>query len=155
MNSSTHEALMQAGFEPEQGLSARKILTTIEKGKRYALQIANGKESVLYQVDGNIVTTGDKCDKLVLVKLSSQPEQWAEIFVELKGSDVGHALTQLIETIKRPIFKHQSNVIKRARIVATSFPANKSNPDIERKKITLLQFGFDYKGLKTGQADCI
>ena len=83
------------------------------------------------------VFTGES-DKLVLVKLSSQPEQWAEIFVELKGSDVGHALTQLIETIKRPIFKHQSNVIKRARIVATSFPANKSNPDIERKKITLL-----------------
>ena len=155
MSSSTYETLVQAGFVPVQELAARKILTTIEKGKRYALQISNSKESVLYQVDGNIITVGDKCDKLVLVKLSNQPEMWAEIFVELKGGDVGHALTQLIDTIKQPIFKHPTNVVKWARVVATAFPANKSNPDIERKKIALLQLGFDYKGLKTGQLDCI
>ena len=56
MSSSTYETLVQAGFVPVQELAARKILTTIEKGKRYALQISNSKESVLYQVDGNIIT---------------------------------------------------------------------------------------------------
>lgn len=155
MSSSTHEVLILAGFEPEQGLSARKILVTAENGKRYELQISNDKESVLYQVDGNIITTGERCDKLVLVKLSNQPEQWAEIFVELKGRDVGHALTQLIETIKRPIFKHQTNVVKRARVVATSFPTNKSNPDIEYKKRELMKLGFEYKGCKSGQSERI
>lgn len=155
MNLSTHEALMQVGFVPQQELSVRKIMTTKENGIQYALQISEDKESVLYQVDGDIITTGDKCDKLVLVKLSSEPEKWAEIFVELKGKDVGHALTQLIETIKQPIFKHQTNEVKRARVVATSFPANKSNPDIERKKIVLLRLGFEYKGLKPKQFDII
>ena len=89
------------------------------------------------------------------MKLSNQPEQWAEIFVELKGKDVGHALTQLIETIRQPIFKHQTNVVKRARVVATSFPTNKSNSDIEKKKIALIKLGFEYKGLKPGQLERI
>ena len=155
MNTSTHEVLTLAGFVPQQELSVRKIMTTKENGIQYALQISNNKESVLYQVDGDIITTGEKCDKLVLVKLSNQPETWAEIFVELKGGGVGHALTQLIETIKRPIFKHQTNVVKRARVVATSFPTNKNNPDIEKKKIALIKLGFEYKGLKSGQSDSI
>ena len=155
MNTSTHEVLTQAGFVPQQELSVRKIMTTKENGIQYALQISEDKESVLYQVDGDIITTGDKCDKLVLVKLSSEPEKWAEIFVELKGKDVGHALTQLIETIKQPIFKHQTNEVKLARVVATSFPANKSNPDVERKKIKLSRLGFEYKGLKPKQFDLI
>lgn len=155
MNTSTHEVLTQAGFVPQQELSVRKIMTTKENGIQYALQISEDKESVLYQVDGDIITTGEKCDKLVLVKLSNQPEKWAEIFVELKGKDVGHALTQLIETIKRPIFKHQTNMVKRARVVAISFPTNKNNPDIEKKKIALIKLGFEYKGLKSGQSDSI
>ena len=155
MPTSTYDTLTQAGFVPQQGLAVRSILATSEEGKRYALKISNSKESVLYQVDGNIVKAGDKCDKLVLVKLSTKPETWAEIFVELKGGGVSHALTQLIETIKKPIFKHPTNVEKRARVVATAFPANNSNPDVERKKITLLQMGFDYKGFKTGQMDSI
>lgn len=152
---STHDALQQAGYVPQQTLMARPVLATREEGKRYALKVSNNKESVLYQVDGSIITTGEKCDKLIQVKLESKPEKWAQIFVELKGHDVSHALTQLIETVKQKIFYHTTNTIKRACVVATSYPANKSNPEIEKKIIELGKLQYQLKKLKSGQTDNI
>lgn len=155
MPTSTHDTLLQAGYTPQQPLLIRKILATREEGKRYALQVANSKESVLYQVDGDIIKAGEKCDKLIQVKIESKPEKWAQIFVELKGHDVSHALTQLIETAKKKIFYHTTNSIKRACVVATSFPSNKSNPDVEKKIVELGKMQFQLKKLKPGQTDCI
>lgn len=69
---STHERLVADGFVPEQALHVRAKLSVSEKGKRYLLA-TNGKEqSVVYAVDGNIVTEGQRCDKLVLVKIYKQ-----------------------------------------------------------------------------------
>lgn len=156
MSTSTHDALQQSGYIPQQKLQFRPLLATQEKGKSYVLEVSGNKESVLYQVDGYIVTTGDKCDKLVLVKKTKQPETWAEIFVELKGKNPNHALTQLIETVKNPIFQHVTNVTKRACVVATSYPTNKSNPVFERKVLELEnKFKFRLKKLKPGQKDNI
>lgn len=65
---STHEKLMAEGFSPEQPILSRSKISAGEKGKRYTL-VTNGKEaSVVYAVDGNVVKTGQRCDKLVLVK---------------------------------------------------------------------------------------
>lgn len=155
MPTSTHDALTKAGYIPQQSLLARKILSTQEEGKRYTLNITGGKESVLYQVDGCIIKSGDKCDKLVLVKKSNKPEEWAEIFVELKGTGVSHALTQLIATIKNPMFRHSTNTTKRACVVAISYPANKSNPNFEKKVIEIEKLHFKLKKLKPGQQDSI
>ena len=153
---STHDALVKAGYIPQQKLQFRPLLATQENGKSYVLEVLGNKESVLYQVDGYIITSGDKCDKLVLVKEKTQPESWAEIFVELKGTGASHAMTQLIETVKKPIFQHVTNVTKRACIVATSYPTNKSNPDFERKVLELEnKLKFRLKKLKPGQKDTI
>lgn len=64
-----HEKLQRRGFFPEQELAVRKIVSTTEKGKRYILQTSNQTESVVYQIDGNIITKGNKCDKMVLFKM--------------------------------------------------------------------------------------
>lgn len=155
MPTSTHDALTIAGYTPQQPLLIRKILSTQEEGKKYTLNVSSSKESVLYQIDGCIITSGDKCDKLVLVKESDKPEKWAEIFVELKGKDASHALTQLIETIKKPIFYHPTNITKRACVVATSYPTNKSNPEFEKKVLEISKLQFQLKKLKPGQMDSI
>lgn len=156
MPTSTHDILQQTGYVPLLKLQFRPILATQEKGKSYVLEVSGNKESELYQVDGYIITSGDKCDKLVLVKEKNQPESWAEIFVELKGKNPNHALTQLIETVKKPIFQHATNVTKRACVVATSYPTNKSNPDFERKVLELEnKLKFRLKKLKPGQKDSI
>lgn len=159
MANSTYDNLTAKGYTPEQELKSRSVIVVSEKGKRYALKTEAGELSVVYSVDGNIITDGQKCDKLILAKLqssSTSAEQWAEIFVELKGVDVYHAISQLRETIKREIFKHATNVDVRARIIAQSFPSNKSNPLVERAKREFRQdFNCDLRGMKTGQIDIL
>lgn len=154
---STHEKLMAEGFSPEQPLLSRSKISTGEKGKRYTL-VTNGKEaSVVYAVDGNVVTTGQRCDKLVLVKHAASDaelESWTEVFVELKGVDTNHAIGQLRETLKNPLFRHPSNRVIRARIVAQSFPSHKSNPTMEKAKQEFRKYYHcDLRGMKSGQED--
>ena len=154
---STHEHLTADGYVPEQALLPRAKISVSENGKRYILATNNKEESVVYAVDGNIVKTGQRCDKLVLVKKSAKdvtPEQWTESFVELKGVDTKHAIDQLRQTLKKTIFKHPSNDDVRARIVAQSFPSNKSNPTMEKAKQEFRKdYNCDLRGMKTGQED--
>lgn len=154
---STHERLTAEGFSPEQPLMSRTKISTMEKGKRYALVTKEGEESVVYAIDGNIIKQGQRCDKLVLVKRSTnavEPEQWMEAFIELKGVDTSHAIDQLRETLKNPIFKHPTNNELRARIIAQSFPSNKSNPTMEKAKQEFRKvYNCDLRGMKSGQED--
>lgn len=112
-----NEQLCTKGFSsPEQPLKVRTRISTNEKGKRYVLVTTGIEESVVYAVDGNIITSGLRCDKLILVKRSAsgvEPEQWTESFIELKGVDTVHAINQLRETLKKSIFKHPSNDVVR------------------------------------------
>ena len=93
----------------------------------------------------------------MLVRLTPEgliPEKWSEIFVELKGSDIDHAVAQLRATLRNPLFKHPSNDDIRARIVAQSFPAHKSDPTMENaKKEFRKNFQCDLRGMKTGQEE--
>jgi hypothetical protein len=154
---STHERLTSEGYIPEQTLQFRAKISVSENGKRYLLTTGGKEESVVYAVDGNIVTDGQRCDKLVLVKRSAKdvtPEQWTESFVELKGVDTNHAIDQLRQTLKKAIFKHPSNDDVRARIIAQSFPSNKSNPAMEKAKQEFRKdYNCDLRGMKTGQED--
>lgn len=154
---STHERLVAEGYVPEQAVQVRPKICVSENGKRYLLTTSNREESVVYAVDGVIVRDGLRCDKLVLVKRSAMavaPERWTESFVELKGTDVNHAIEQLRQTLKKGIFKHPSNDDIRARIVAQSFPSSKSNPTMEKAKMEFLKdYNCDLRGMKTGQED--
>ena len=135
-HANTYEVLTNAGFTPSQPLQYRKVLATSEQGRKYTLEVSNNQKTTLFNVDGYIITKGQKCDKLILVDKNEEgdDETWNEIFVELKGKDVSHAIDQIRETLKNPLFAHPSNKIIKARIVAASFPANKSNPIMESKK---------------------
>ncbi|MDE7377599.1 MAG: hypothetical protein K2N13_01390 [Paraprevotella sp.] len=154
---STHARLSAEGYAPEQVLQIRVKISVSEKGKRYLLATNGKEESVVYGVDGNIVKEGQRCDKLVLVKRSTKglkPEQWTEVFVELKGVDTNHAIDQLRQTLKKSIFKHSSNDNIRAIIVAQSFPSNKSNPTMEKAKQEFRKnYNCDLRGMKSGQED--
>jgi len=155
---STHEVLAQNGFAPELPLQKRKTITVSENAMCYSLDISGGRECVAYQIDGNIVTEGNKCDKLVLVHTgndNARGELWTEVFVELKGRDVYHGLTQLVKTVKQQVFKHSSNTEVRARLVAVNFPANNANPGVEKLKIELSKLKVKYKQFKNGQKDSL
>ena len=154
MSSSTYNSLMTAGFVPEQALQVRKTVVTQEKGIKYTLDVKNNYPSVVFQVDGYIIESGRKCDKLVLVNTKSEsPEEWTQILVELKGHDAVHGIEQLLETAKNDKFSDKSNKTRKARLVATSIPSNRANPMVEKLKREFKKIKVDYKSLKPGQKD--
>lgn len=101
-HANTYEVLTNAGFTPSQPLQYRKVLATSEQGRKYTLEVSNNQKTTLFNVDGYIITKGQKCDKLILVDKNEEgdDETWNEIFVELKGKDVSHAIDQIRETLK-------------------------------------------------------
>ena len=154
MGTSTYKGLVASGFKPQQPLQVRKTIVTQELGKKYTLDITTESPSVVFQVDGEIIKTGRKCDKLILVNTKSSPsEEWAQIFVELKGHDAIHGIAQLIATAKNNIFAAPSNKMRKARLVATSCPSNWANPNVEKLKREFSKMKIDYKTLKPGQKD--
>lgn len=153
---STYEVLTAYEYAPEQPLSVRKTLVTQELGKRYTLDISSGKLSALFQVDGYIIKQWLKCDKLVLVRVQeSREETWTQIFVELKGHDAVHGMERLLATVRSVVFSHESNKCRKAWLVATSFPSNKSNPKEEKMRQEFARLKVDYKNLKPGQRDAV
>ena len=112
----TYKQLSSKGFKPQQTLLARKTVVVKEGGKKYVLDVQSESPSVVFQVDGDIIKTGLKCDKLILVNTHNTPtEEWVQIFVELKGTDVIHGMKQLLESVKNPIFASLSNKQRKAR----------------------------------------
>lgn len=154
MGKSTYENLTLAGYKAEQPLKIRKTVATQEQGKKYTLDVQGELPSAVFQVDGYIIKSDVKCDKLVMVQTANEPEEaWTQIFVELKGHDAVHGMEQLLATAKNPAFVSFTNRVKKARLVATSFPANKANPKVEKLKIEFAKLNVDYKNIKSGQTD--
>lgn len=136
MIESLHSVLSRS-FSPRLPLANRENLSVKETKTTYRLSFGKRRQSVVYQVDGCIITTGNKCDYLILARQDAATvdcERWKSIFVELKGKDVLHALEQLDATLDQSIFHHSSVDEVHARIVAKSFPANTANTEFERAR---------------------
>lgn len=131
--SSTYEYLTELGYTAEQELCQRKVFVCSEHGVTYRLEELSGYPSVSFGIDGNIISDNDreKCDKLLLVEY--ERGKWVRIFIELKGSNILHAIKQIQSTLEHPIFtRHQEPL--RARIIARKIPKNSSDPSIEKAK---------------------
>ncbi len=137
MSESLH-SILEKDFQPKLPLDSRENLSLKEQRTEYRLRFGNRRTCVAYQVDGNIITEGNKCDYLVLAKQDENPQNnnWKAIFIELKGTDVEHALEQLDASMSNGELKHGSINERHARIVAKSFPSSKSNPKFEAAKRT-------------------
>ena len=115
-------SILTTKYNPEQLLKRRKVISTGEKGVKYLAYIIPERETAIFQVDGEIIVEGDKCDKLVLSKNTDNERTWSAHFIELKGSDVEHAIKQIETTMKNPLFMHPTLTKRAARIVAKKFP---------------------------------
>lgn len=114
----TYDKLSENGFTPADH-GVRNQFVCSEKHSKYTLSLDPSMVGWRYQVDNYIITEGDKCDALILVK---EGGDFAEVFVELKGSDVSHAITQLEETLKHSLFKNNDSLLRWARIAVYSYP---------------------------------
>lgn len=120
-------------FAPEKAKDACKIMSLEEQGVKYVMEFNPPVDCVAYTVDGNIIkgTGTDKCDKLVFAK---SVKRLVSIFVELKGSDVAHAVKQLEATINHPLFSKNRTDRIVARIVSRKMPANAGNSVVVKAK---------------------
>lgn len=72
--------------------SKNKLFTFEEQRSKLTLQNKDEVESTKIHVDGCEITTGIKCDYLHLAKN-------IEMYIELKGQDINHAINQIKSTI--------------------------------------------------------
>ena len=90
------------------------------------------------EVDGCYKTTGAKCDYLfeVISKDTKTNVETVTIvfYVELKGSDINHAIEQLEATIQHCLSEHKSVNKKECYIVASKFPSAGTSSQILKKK---------------------
>lgn len=148
--------LNTGGFNPEHEWKKRKTVTTSENGKTYRGELNPQRNCAVYQIDGEAITAGNKCDKLLLV---IDDKQNATVFIELKGKNVTHAITQLESTLDNKFFKPTpaKTDMVRARIVTNGCgPASASKMEVEKAKIRFIRkYNCDLRVLKSSQTDTI
>ena len=145
---------LSASYSTELVFQQRKNFSFSEKGKRYHCELTDACYCAGFQVDGNIITEGVRCDKLAVIEKGNN--RWTEIFVELKGSDIMHAVEQLEATAQCSVFQHKSVNRRLARVVGHSFPSYKSDPRVEKAKIRFLQrHHCELRYLKSDQKDVV
>lgn len=93
-------------YTPEKPLKKYREVTTKENGICYRANINPERAAVLFQIDGYVITSGAKCDKLLLSVNPSDSNTWYGHFIELKGTDTRHAIEQLEATITNALFNN-------------------------------------------------
>jgi hypothetical protein len=94
----------------------QKIITFSEKRSTLILKNTNKVYATCVRVDGCEITTGIRCDHLMLAKE-------IEHFIELKGQDLPHAIDQLIASM-RVLSSDIKRQTKIAYIICTRSPLN-------------------------------
>lgn len=155
VNQTLHQELESQGFKPFLTLALRKELSIKEQRSKYVASLGAPRMSSAFQVDGKIITSGSKCDFLVLAE-SADKNGWVQVLVELKGSDIHHAIEQLEATLKTKRFSHSSISSYNARVVGRSYPSSNSDPTRRKASIRFKRnYGCDLKFLSSGNPDKI
>lgn len=150
-----------AKYAPQQRLQIRKNISTSEKGIHYRAVVNPERETIVFLVDGCIIRSGDKCDRLILSRDPEHPQDpnsWIGHLIELKRGDVEHAVSQLRATIlhKDIMFGHSSLKKKYARIVSTRMPSNSGDLSFEKyRKEFRKDYQCELKTLKNNQPERI
>lgn len=120
--------------QPEQGWTQRRSVSVGERGQVYRANFSQEYLSAVYAIDGGIIKDYNivKCDKLVLLGLENQT--LLELFVELKGGNIQHAIEQVEATLNNPLFKDSAVKKRQARIIGRRIPSNTGNSITEKAK---------------------
>lgn len=140
-------------FTPEKYKDTCVKMCLEERGVKYVMEFDPPVDCVSYAVDGNIIkgTATDKCDKFVLAQRANRI---LSIFVELKGSDVAHAVKQLEATINHPLFSRNRTDKIVARIVSRKIPSNAGNSVVVKAKNRFCsKYNCELKCVKSGNPD--
>lgn len=108
-------------------------IVSVSENKR-AFRIKNDSNFTInkIEVDGCYITTGAKCD--YLLEVISQNTVTMVFYVELKGSDINHAIEQLEATIQYCLTEHKNVDKKECYIIASKFPSAGPSSQVLKKK---------------------
>lgn len=120
--------------QPEQEWKERSIVAVGEKGQTYRVTFASKQMSAVYAIDGGIINDKkcSKCDKLILVCL--EQDKWFELFIELKGRDISHAIEQIEATVRNTLFADKDVSCRQARVIGRNIPRSTGNSVTEIAK---------------------
>lgn len=124
--------------QPEHGWYKRISVSVSERRQKYTVNFSKEILSAVYAVDGGIIKDNNimKCDKLVLLDIGEQ--KLLELFIELKGGNIQHAIDQVEATLKNPLFEDASVIERQARIIGRKIPSNTGNSITEKAKKNFL-----------------
>lgn len=108
----------------------RENVTCVEKKKRYNLINHERFETVVYHVDGGLIKDEQntvKCDYLYGI---GDPEKPSTIFIELKGTDLKHAIKQIKNSVMLFAPSFPGHRIY-GRIVSGAVPNMQNDPAIQ------------------------
>lgn len=91
-----------------------KLVVFEEARSKLVIENKDEVEATKVTVDGCEITSGIRCDYMYLIKET-------EIFIELKGQDIKHAINQLETTIKK-LSSNIKTTKKKSFIICTRSP---------------------------------
>ena len=136
----TYNNLLGEGFKPSLELEKRSVFVVKENGCKFRMEGMEAYFSCGFQIDGDVISDGEaKCDKLLLIALDKDQKaigengKWLRIFIELKGANAEHAVSQLEDTLKHELFASLLKKEKQvAYAVAKSIPSNSSYRELTK-----------------------
>lgn len=110
-----------------QTVNDKKIVLK-QKRSKITFNNPNNKNVKKIEIDNCVITEGERCDYLIIT------DDNIEHYIELKGCDVEHALSQITTTIRK-LTTPPHNHFKICFIVCTRHPA--LTPKIQKMKLDL------------------
>lgn len=104
-----------------------KLVAVSENGKSFVLDNKNLDQVAVVSVDGCAITEGVRCDYLYGLEVAG------EIFVELKGSDIRHAVNQISRSVS--LLSEQNHSRRVGVIVASRVPKMDTSTQLAMAKV--------------------
>lgn len=102
-------------------------LVFAEEKSRFEVSNKNKRKVELHKVDDCLITKGIRCDWLLIDAMTK-----AEVFIELKGGDVEHAVNQIIESVRQ---LSKSAGKKNGYVICTRNPLSATQVQLLVKKV--------------------
>lgn len=137
-------------------MKIRKNVVVSEHKTAYRAVVHPERRAAVFRIDGGLITSGRRCDKLILSEYPGSADLWKCHFIELKGCRTCDAIVQLENTLQNRMFSDKSISERHARVVGTSFPSSKADPDFERARSRFAaEYGCMLKCVKSGNPETL
>lgn len=122
---------MKKRFPECETISSNKLIPLAENKSKLIIENPNQFKVCVVQVDGCAIKEGVRCDYLVIPD-QEDIKKTLEIYIELKGSKISHAIDQLEATLKQ-LSDDPAKQEKVCIIVSSQCPLTK--PEIQKFKL--------------------